>query len=484
MKWFESIVSYLFPTILIESDEWRSEWEQNQRDIFTVVARIFFPFVSAGYVLHYFFFDKPMGLQPINHWFAFRMTTAGLLMLCFAFYVSPLARMRFYKAPAVCACIGLCVSQAYVARWYGLEAWVFCFIFVLVGVLIIRTSALNSLIFATAAISLQTPILLSANVPMSNIMSGAIVTTMITLAVRTAYLSDVRHFLLNQQHNQYQTQINQLNIEFSNRIASFIPKVIASRLNQLVNRDRLSVLEASVEVLKARKCDIACLFSDIRGYTQGSKHLDSFINESVLPEVKQCADAVENRGGIPRKVGDLIFAYFDANSVHVNLVRAAISGIEIARINEAMNATAAQMQIKRYILISSGPAMVGNFGGLDSSVEITALGSPVNFLSRLDDLTKAPELSRSLSPGDLLFCERSANLLAELPIDLKFVRVDLRELNLEVRDFPETRFIYTLKPSDAHYGTLLDVYGNIQERDDIRRQIQANGSARQIRLGL
>ena len=475
MKWFESFVAYLFPTILIEGEEWRAQWKESERESFIVIARIFFPFVSLGYVLHYFLFDKPMGLEPLDHWFKFRMITAGALLVCFAFYLSPIAKHRFYKVPTVIMAGVLCTSQAYVAKWYGLEAWVFCFLFVLAGVLVLRSTALKSLVFAILVIAIQTPILIDADVALSNIISGAIVTIMITLAIRSAYLSDVRHFLLNQQHNEDQRRINELSIEFSNRIASFIPKVIANRLDAYVNRDRMSVLEASVEALKAKQCDIACLFSDIRGYTQGSKHLDSFVNESVLPEVKLCADAVENRSGIPRKIGDLLFAYFDAPSIHLNLLRAVISGIEIARVNEAMNATAAPMQIKRYILISSGDAMVGNFGGLDSSIEITALGSPVNFLSRLDDITKAPEMAELLKPGDLILCERSASLLRELGIPLDLISIDLCSMGLKVRDFPETRIVYTLKPNDIHYAALLEPYQTIREPEDVERAREATG---------
>ena len=408
MRWFDSLVSLLFPTLLIENASWQREWQQNQRTSFVSVSRIFFPLVAVGYILHYYLFDLPMELDPIEHWFRFRMLTAAGLFACFAFYCTSLVNRRYYKLPAVLACTALCISQAYVAQWYGLEAWVFCFLFVLASVLLIRTTPLLSLLFVLSVIFVQAPILIEAKVALSNILSGAIVTVMITLAIRSSYIADVRHFLLNQKHADDQKRINELSTEFSNRIASFIPRVIASRLETYVTEQRMSVLEASVEALKARKCDIACLFSDIRGYTQGSKNLDSFVNESVLPEVKLCADAVEEQSGIPRKVGDLIFAYFDANSVLLNLIRAAISGIEIARINEAMNATATQMPIKRYILISSGEAMVGNFGGLDSSVEITALGSPVNFLSRLDDLTKAPEMGSSLEPGNLILCQRSA----------------------------------------------------------------------------
>ena len=161
-------------------------------------------------------------------------------------------------------------------------------------------------------------------------------------------------------------------------------------------------------------------------------------------------------------------------------INSVLERLVFARINEAMNATATQMPIKRHILISSGEAMVGNFGGLDSSVEITALGSPVNFLSRLDDLTKAPEMGSSLEPGNLILCQRSAETLTRAVPGLQFQSIDLQALNLSVRDFPETTIVYTLEPNDAHYATLVEAYRLIQCHDGVDRREQANGFATEV----
>jgi class 3 adenylate cyclase len=218
------------------------------------------------------------------------------------------------------------------------------------------------------------------------------------------------------------------------------------------------VLQAAVEVLKARKTNVACLFSDIRGYTQGSKDLETFVNKSVLPEMKACSDKVEEHSGIPRKIGDLIFAYFDDESNDRNTVRAINAGMEIARLNHDMNATVTESEIRRYILISTGEAIVGNLGGLDSSIEITALGSPVNLLSRLDDLTKDPSMVDLLNPGDLIVCQNTFSILERLGIGLDCELVDLDALGLTVRDFPETRMLYRIEPNDKNFDQLQNKY--------------------------
>jgi len=330
-------------------------------------------------------------------------------------------------------------------------------------------SALKSVMFAGFAITTQIPILLDADTPSSYIFTGSIVTVAVALVVRASYLFEVRSFLLDQENIASQKKIIELNIEFADRIRSFIPRVIAQRIDRYMETDRMNVLEASIEVLSPRRQPIACLFSDIRGFTKGSRDLEEYLLESVLPEVKACTDAIEDFHGIPRKVGDLIFAYFDGDDESNNLLSCACSAMAVSRINQAMNETSNTRSIKRYVLLSFGDALVGNLGGLDSSIEITALGSPVNFLSRVDELTKTTEMSQMLRSGDLVLSEECSRRLAQIAPGLRQERVDLGELGLTIRDFADARALYILPVTDSNYETLLRVLdGNSPEADFLR----------------
>jgi class 3 adenylate cyclase len=220
--------------------------------------------------------------------------------------------------------------------------------------------------------------------------------------------------------------------------------------------ERMSVIEASIEVLTPKKRKVSCIFSDIRGFTQGSKDLEAFIKESVIPEVKACSDAIEDFGGIPRKIGDLIFAYFDEESVERNIVASAAAAMAISRLNQDMNETANMVRIKRYVLLSYGEALVGNLGGLDSSIEITALGSPVNFLSRLDEATKNRALADKLSPGDLVLSQEFSKMLASLVPDVTQSEIDLQKIGVSIRDFDDVRYVYSVSPSDLFYSNLVE----------------------------
>ena len=101
---------------------------------------------------------------------------------------------------------------------------------------------------------------------------------------------------------------------------------------------------------------------------------------------------------------------------------------------------------------------VGNFGGLDSSIEITALGSPVNFLSRLDDLTKAPVLAEKINTGDILLSERTHDLIRKSGVIIDADKINLTKIGLSIRDFPEEAAIYRVTPTDAIYESLLSAY--------------------------
>src|SRR5690606_33678348 len=77
------------------------------------------------------------------------------------------------------------------------------------------------------------------------------------IALRGGYLAEVKYFLLNQQNVAAQRRNIELNIEFTDRIKSFIPRQIASRLERYLQDRDTSVLNAIYEVLKPRKREIA-----------------------------------------------------------------------------------------------------------------------------------------------------------------------------------------------------------------------------------
>ncbi len=469
MKWLDTTLTWMFPTFLLDGTPWLVEWRDNERISNVNTLRIALPVVALAWASHYLLYDLPMKLEPAADWLTLRAVGTAACLAVLPMYLQPMVkRMKFVRVPAVLAFVCIVYLQSISVVWHGQETWIFLFIMTLIFSFLLRLSSLLSGAFCLLCIGVSLPNLIAGGVTVPNIVTGSVVTLVAAMIVRTSYLLDIRNFLLAQQHEQGQRELMKLNQDFTDRLRSFIPKIIADRIEYAVQERGLSVLEASMDVLQPKDKKIACLFSDIRGFTENSKDLHQFVGNSVLPEVKACTDLIEDHLGIPRKIGDLVFAYFDDESPQLNVLRAILTGMDIARHNSDMNATAVNVNISRYILIDSGDAIVGNLGGQDSSVEITALGSPVNFLARLDEVTKHPALQDKIQPGDLLLSETAMDMICSVikgtGVELDYRRIDLSQLGVTVRDFPDARSIYSMRSTDKNYESLVGPYNYVTTR--------------------
>ena len=169
------------------------------------------------------------------------------------------------------------------------------------------------------------------------------------------------------------------------------------------------------------------------------------MGEGVIPNVRRCNTVIEKYHGIPRKIGDLIFAYYDDTNPYINLIHCISSGLEIADANKRFNEhQPLETRIRRHVLVANGDAIVGNLGGYDSSIEITALGSPVNLLSRIDEITKLPKFKELVRESDLVICPMTAQLLGHLALGCTIVPLDLQHIGAQIRDFEEMTTLWLL----------------------------------------
>jgi len=454
---FERFLYGCFPNLLLKNSPWERQWNLQERQENISLWRIIFPLVSIAYVAHYFFLDRPLGLTPPELWFQYRFSLAGLSFAAFLFYLVPtFYESRYYRVPAYLVCWAFSYWQARSMVWYEGTLYLYAFAFVVISVVLLRTSLLKSLVFATAILATQYPAFLESDVSRPLIYSATVVSLLFVVILRSKYLNDIKYFLAVQENTQAQKHVIELSIDFNDRIRALLPAEISRRLTYYLTQRRLSVLQAMDEVLQPQRKQICALFSDIRGFTEGTKDLERFIGYGVLPNVRQCTAAVEANKGIPRKIGDLIFAYFDDANRYVNLIRCVRAGIGMANVNEAFNKRNPRgVQIQRHILLATGESIVGNLGGMDSSIEITALGSPVNLLSRVDELTKAPGLQEQLDRQCLILCPTTAAMLKELSNSVRLERIDLSELNLSVRNFESVDELFLLNV-DADTERLFD----------------------------
>ena len=387
----DRIISWVSPSLTLQGTPWFALWQSRERKDFLILARILFLVVAAAYVAHYLFFDPVMKLEPLEFWFQFRMSmTAAALLTALYYFIPALYEVKYYKIPAMIAGALFCYYQARVLIWYEGGLYFYAFAFVIVATVVLKLSIAQSLTYAGTLIAAQWHSYLEAGIEAPLLFSATAISLIFVVFARSGFAAELKYFKANQENIENQRKIIELNIEFADRIRAFLPKEISSRLFRYVEERRMTILQAIEEVLRPRHREIACLFSDIRGFTRATQGKGGvFLDEGVIPNVKECTYAVERSGGIPRKIGDLLFAYFDQPNPQDNLIRCFKAAVDLIQVNTEFNqARPDQEPINRYVLITSGDAVVGNLGGFDSSIEITALGNPVNFLSRIDEATK------------------------------------------------------------------------------------------------
>jgi class 3 adenylate cyclase len=443
---FERIAFALFPTLLLQNTPWYTMWMDQERRESVFLWRLFFPLVAVVYIGHYYLFDHPMRLQPDALWFRFRFSIAALSMATMLAYLVPsFSRSRFYWVPAALMVWLLCYTQARTIVWYQQSQYLYAFVFVVASAMLLRTSMLKSLIFGCVALASQWPSFLQSGISRPTVVSGVVATLMFISITRSKYLSDIRFFLASQQNIDSQRRMIEMNVDFTDRIRAFLPREISTRLTERLSDHRHTVLQAVDEILTPSQRPVACLFSDIRGFTQATKSSNAFLGEGVIPNIRRCNAVIEKYHGIPRKIGDLIFAYYDDANSYVNLVHCISSGLEIAEANTKFNDNQRlETRIRRHVLIANGDAIVGNLGGYDSSIEITALGSPVNLLSRIDEITKLPRFKEIVRESDLVLCPTTADLLGHLELGCTMIALELKDIGARIRDFEEVRALWLL----------------------------------------
>ena len=187
-----------------------------------------------------------------------------------------------------------------------------------------------------------------------------------------------------------------------------------------------------------RKKNIVCLFSDIRNYTNSTKNIDNFLDRSAIPNIKLITSITDKNNGISRLIGDLVLAYFDDESFEKNITQSFLSATSICIENNAYNIDLSDdLRINRFVILTSGEAIVGNIGSLDHSREITAMGPCVNFTERLDRITKHSSFQAIVPFDSIVMDLEMAESIQKSFEDVPVEYFDIATRNLFIQNYEE-----------------------------------------------
>ncbi len=148
--------------------------------------------------------------------------------------------------------------------------------------------------------------------------------------------------------------------------------------------------------------NIACMFIDIRGFTQMTSALAPQTTLELLNIFYNEVYKVSNKysGIIDKYLGDGVLLSWGAHqNTEGNALNAVKTGIEILQSLEKINDVNAKNGLPRIeigIGIHQGPAIAGNVGS-EERMEFTIIGNTVNIASRLEGLCKVYDCSMVIS---------------------------------------------------------------------------------------
>lgn len=172
--------------------------------------------------------------------------------------------------------------------------------------------------------------------------------------------------------------------------------------------------------LGGKKCDVAVLFVDIRGFTTMSEHLEpeqvvAILNQYLTLTTKCVMDS---HGTLDKFVGDCTMAFWNAPLPQEDYVmlacRAAMAMVEGAKPLTERLAKEYGHTVSFGIGVHAGPAVIGNIGA-PMRMDYTAIGDTVNTAARLEANVPAGTIYISRAVADALEGRIAATPLKEPP---------------------------------------------------------------------
>lgn len=445
-----------FPESEIKNSKWWPIWKESTEKSFLKNARLAFSILSISYILHFFFVDTPLGLPQQNDaWFYYRFGLAAFNFLALGLSLFKKVNHSVLLGLFVVDGLLVCYFQSKSMLWYPGVPYFWGILFAILFPIFLNSYNLTAVFYASVLLAVQFSNLQQANVNVSLVWGAYAVALFVVIFIRNNRKHEIASFLASYQMLSLQEKIIDTQKTLNEQVQAFLPRKIKERLNDEINNNQKNVIQAIDEILRPVEKNIVALFSDIRGYTQSSKNIE-FLSQSAIPNIKTMTEIVESKGGIPRLIGDLIFSYFDEAESNRNVYNSFKAAVEIIYENHSQNdGKVDSMKVQRYVLLDTGNAYVGNIGAISSAREITALGTCVNKLNRIDMWTKELEIKGELGYSAIVLTSEFHEKLAQVFPALRLEKIDLKSQS--IKDFPEVKFLYLFKGDsmfkDAHQRT-------------------------------
>ena len=396
-----------------------------------------------AYPLHFILVDLPLKKTPIVDWALYRFILGAMAAFgfCASFSKSGFFARNYRVCLAVCGATFVAM-QARSMIWRIEVPYFYTMVIAAISSVALRKSVFASLAYLTFSYLFCLQAWSARDKEIPYIISMTVVSYIFVAVVRNRMSTDVTAFIAVQAQLETQMKLIESQQELNDEIEAFLPKELYRRVVSEKSRSRSSLLQAMDEILRSRKVNVTCLYSDMRRYTQLSK-IPGFIENGAIASQKASTNVVSDFHGIPSLVGDLLFAFFEGSENAP--LDALLCAMKLTEANSNLNQSIdPKYRVVRYALLSFGSATVGNIGGTESSREFTVMGEPANILSRVDEMTKKGPFASLIKVPSIIMTNEYVAELRRLGVMGSLVEVNLSSLNLAIRDYEDQGSVFIL----------------------------------------
>jgi class 3 adenylate cyclase len=341
----------------------------------------------------------------------------------------------------------------------GSTAWLLSVLSGAVVLALLLPSAVAVACFALGALlaSLSAPLLLSTPSDLIALPPELVVVFAFTLVTIGLVSHRVTQARAAQQRSELRARQlaemnSQLQKDHNDILGRFLNNSVVNRLQELESEVGLDDALSTLTRRQTRFC--ATLQADIRGFSQ----LVAPHNELAVAQlVSSCYDEVTTIGqdlSVIKPIGDCLFVYSDFEQARedsvLNLFCLACVFVESVFHANATRARALGLpDLNVGIGLHAGSVVYGNISSA-TLVDPTVVGVNVNLTARLEGLSKAEPVARRLGPNAIILSREAMWMIRRTGFHLPGLQVlDLPQLGVAVRDFPDVEQVYGLPQGDA-----------------------------------
>jgi class 3 adenylate cyclase len=231
-----------------------------------------------------------------------------------------------------------------------------------------------------------------------------------------------------------------------NRLLSlFLSNTIVARLRHFQKKFGFEKALSRITRQEKRFCGI--MEADIRNFTKMFGHESEL---EVAQLISRCFTEITDIGqdlAVIKPVGDALFMYCDdeygqENTVPNILALAVFFVHSLGKVNEVL-AARGKDPLNFGIAVHAGEAVYGNLAS-DTLIDPTIIGVDVNKTARLEEMTKYQEVQDIIGINAILLSAEAAQLGQSFVSQQLLIPVNLEELQLSVRDFPDVGEVYAI----------------------------------------